>query len=174
MATEAALTIRLNPADNVVVARADILPGTAIPGEHVATRGHVPSGHKLATEAVKKGAAIRKYNQIIGFSTSDIRPGEHVHTQNCEFAIFERAYEYCVDAKPTQYFTGAAQATFQGFKRRNGEVGTRNYIGILSSVNCSAHVSKVLTSKAEHPLLNGYPNGDRAGALTHAPRACTP
>ncbi|MBI1776166.1 MAG: altronate dehydratase [Proteobacteria bacterium] len=167
MATDAALTIRLNPADNVVVARADILPGTAIPGETVATRSHVPSGHKLATRAVKKGEAIRKYNQIIGFATAEIRPGEHVHTQNCEFAIFERAYEHGVDAKPTQYFTGAAQATFQGFKRRNGEVGTRNYIGILSSVNCSAHVSKVLAQKAEQTLLKDFPNVDGVVALTH-------
>src|SRR5437879_1885293 len=82
MATQAALTIRLNPADNVVVARADILPGTQIPGEGVQSLSHVPSGHKLATVAVKKGETLRKYNQIIGFATRDIKPGEHVHTQN--------------------------------------------------------------------------------------------
>jgi altronate hydrolase len=167
MAREAALTIRLNPADNVVVARADILPGTAIPGESVATRGLVPSGHKLATEAVGKGEPIRKYNQIIGFATAAIRPGEHVHTQNCAFQIFERAYEHGVDAKPTRYLTGAGQAQFQGFKRRDGTVGTRNYLGILSSVNCSAHVSKVLAAKAEQSLLKDFPNVDGVVALTH-------
>ena len=64
------LAIRLSPADNVVVARADILPGTAIPGEGVTSAAHVPAGHKVATAAIAKGGAVRKYNQIIGFATS--------------------------------------------------------------------------------------------------------
>ena len=76
------LTIRLNPADNVVVARADLLPGTEVSGENLITRGHIPAGHKVATAPIKSGDPVRKYNQIIGFATAAIVPGEHVHTHN--------------------------------------------------------------------------------------------
>jgi altronate hydrolase len=120
----------------------------------------------VATRAIGKGEAVRRYDQIIGFATQAIRPGDHVHTQNCEFATFERRYEHGVDAKPTPYFTGAAQAVFQGYKRKNGEVGTRNYIGLLSSVNCSAHVTKMAARKAE-AMLADYPNIDGVVPITH-------
>src|SRR5882672_7383025 len=83
----APLTIRLHPADNVVVARMDILPGTAVEGE-VAAATRVPPGHKILTRAVKKGEPLRKYNQIIGFATEDLAPGTHIHTHNCVMADF--------------------------------------------------------------------------------------
>jgi len=160
------LTIRLNAADTVVVARADILPGTQIPGESVAANGHIPAGHKIATQDVAEGAPVRRYGQIIGFASRPIAAGDHVHTHNCAFQTFERQYEFCVESKPTPYATGTAQATFQGIKRKDGRVGTRNYIGILTSVNCSAHVAKMAARKAE-ALLEGYPNVDGVVALTH-------
>src|SRR5579859_5294618 len=97
------LAIRLNPADNVVVARTDILPGTAIPGEGVIARGHVPAGHKVATAAVAPGAAVRKYDQIIGFATMAIAPGDHVHTHNLAMGDFSRDYAFGRDAKPTDF-----------------------------------------------------------------------
>src|SRR6202045_1430847 len=97
------LAIRLNLADNVVVARTDILPGTEIPGEGVTARGHVPAGHKVETEAVEPGAAVRKYNQIIGFATAVIAPGDHVHTHNLAMGDFSRDYAFGVDAKPTDF-----------------------------------------------------------------------
>lgn len=164
--TQPTLTIRLNPTDTVVVARADILKGTAIPGESVTTQGHIPAGHKVATAAVAEGQPVRRYGQIIGFASRPIAAGDHVHTHNCAFQMFERQYEFCVESKPTPYATGAAQATFQGIKRKDGRVGTRNYIGILTSVNCSAHVAKMTARKAE-ALLEGYPNVDGVVALTH-------
>src|SRR5271168_4683819 len=104
------LAIRLNPADNVVVARADILPGTEIPGEGVTSRAHVPAGHKVATAAVEPGAPVRKYNQIIGFATAQILPGDHVHTHNLAMGDFARDYAYGVDAKPTDYVPEAQRA----------------------------------------------------------------
>ena len=164
--TQPTLTIRLNPADTVVVARADILPNTAIPGEGVTTKGHIPAGHKVAIKAVAEGEPVRRYGQIIGFASRAIQPGDHVHTHNCAFQMFERKYEFCVESKPTIPTVGAAQATFQGIKRKDGRVGTRNYIGILTSVNCSAHVAKMTARKAES-LLAGFPNVDGIVALTH-------
>ncbi|MGH7125408.1 MAG: UxaA family hydrolase, partial [Stellaceae bacterium] len=111
------LTIRLSAADNVVVARADILPGTEIPGERVTARGHVPAGHKLATAPVASGEPVRKYNQIIGFATTAIVPGDHVHTHNVAMGNFARDYAFCADAKPTVFVPERERATFEGIVR---------------------------------------------------------
>lgn len=168
MAGKEQLTIRLNSVDNVVVARADILPETEISGEGIRTAAHIPAGHKVATRPIAKDEPIRKYNQIIAFATRDIAAGEHVHTDNCEFRSFERDYAFCQDMRPTQYFTGDAQATFQGFVRDNGSVGTRNYIGILTSVNCSATVARYIAESFPKDELDKYPNIDGVVSFVHS------
>ena len=162
------LTIRLNPADNVVVARADILPGTEVPEVGVAAGAHVPAGHKLATAAIAAGEPIRKYDQIIGFAAEPIAAGDHVHVHNVEMHEFERDYAFGAEAKPTEFVPEPEQATFQGFRRANGKVGTRNYVGVLTSVNCSATVARYIARTAEEQLLEKYPNVDGVVALTHS------
>jgi altronate hydrolase len=167
----AKLTIRLNPADNVVVARTDLLANTAIAGENVTTRAHVPSGHKVATQPIAKGEPVKRYNQIIGFATADIAPGDHVHTHNIAMGDFARDYAFTQNKVPTQYANDAAM--FQGIVRKDGRVATRNYIGILTSVNCSATVANYIAEafKANpftgHNPLADYPNVDGVVALTH-------
>ncbi|WP_425069795.1 UxaA family hydrolase [Reyranella sp.] len=159
----APLTIRLHPADNVVVARMDILPGTAIEGD-VAAATRVPPGHKILTRAVKAGEPLRKYNQIIGFATEDLPPGTHIHTHNCVMGDFERDYAFCADAHPTEFIV--PPATFQGYRRPDGRAATRNYIGIVTTVNCSAATSRMIASKLD-PLLAQFPNIDGVVPLTH-------
>jgi len=159
----APLTIRLHPADNVVVARMDILPGSKIEGE-VAAATRVPPGHKILTRAIRKGEPLRKYNQIIGFATEDLAPGAHVHTHNCVMGDFERDYAFCADAHPTDYIT--PPATFMGYRRAHGRAATRNYVGIVTTVNCSAATSRMIAAKLE-PLLAQYPNIDGVVPLTH-------
>jgi altronate hydrolase len=161
------LAIRLNPADNVVVARADILAGTDIPGEGVAASGHIPAGHKVATSAIAIGAPVRKYNQIIGFATAEIRPGDHVHTHNVAMGDFARDYAFAADFKPTDYVPAAERATFEGIVRPNGKVATRNYLGILSSVNCSATAARYIAEQFRAGALGDFPNVDGVVALTH-------
>ncbi|MBV8652878.1 MAG: altronate dehydratase, partial [Alphaproteobacteria bacterium] len=161
------LAIRLNPADNVVVARADILPGTEIPGEGVTSRAHVPAGHKVATAAVETGAPVRKYNQIIGFATARIEPGDHVHTHNLAMGDFARDYAFGADFKPTDYVPEAQRATFEGIVRPDGRVATRNYLGIISTVNCSATASKYIAEHFRGNALEEYPNVDGVVALVH-------
>src|SRR5436190_13831312 len=112
------LVIRLNPNDNVVVARADLLPNTRIESEGVTTKGHVPASHKLATRPVAPGEPLKRYNQVIGFATAPIGPGEHVHTHNVEMRDFARDYAFGADAKPTAFVN--PPATFQGIRRADG------------------------------------------------------
>ena len=161
------LTIRLNAADNVVVARTDLLPGTAIPGEAVTARGHVPAGHKLATAPVAAGAPVRKYNQIIGFATAAIAPGDHVHTHNLAMGDFARDYAFCADARPTDAVPAAARARFQGIVRPDGRVATRNYLGVLTTVNCSATAARFIAEQFRGGALADFPNVDGVVALGH-------
>ena len=163
------LTIRLSAADNVVVARVNMLPGAPIGVGEVACRGQVPRGHKIAIEPIAAGEPIRKYNQIIGFATVDIAAGDHVHVHNVEMHDFARDYAFGADVKPVDYVPEAERATFMGFKRANGKVGTRNYIGVLSSVNCSATVSRYIAAEFEKPgALDAFPNVDGVVAITHS------
>ena len=161
------LTIRLSQADNVVVARADILPGTEVPGERVKARGHVPAGHKLATAPVAVGEAVRKYNQIIGFATTAIALGDHVHTHNVAMGDFARDYAFCVDAKPTAFVPETERATFQGIVRVDGRVATRNYLGVLTTVNCSATAARFIADQFRGSALADFPNVDGVVALGH-------
>jgi altronate hydrolase len=165
--------LRLHPNDDVVIARRQLVSGTPVTEENVTVTGLVPPGHKLAVRAVAKGAPVRRYNQIIGFATRDIRPGEHVHLHNlgigAERGAFERDYAFCADMKPTAY--AAKPRTFRGIVRDDGRVATRNYVGILSSVNCSATVVRAIADRFRRDVfpqaLAGYPNVDGVVALTH-------
>ncbi|KZD12769.1 UxaA family hydrolase [Oceanibaculum pacificum] len=163
-----ALFVRLHPADNVVVARLALMPGTALPGEGVSAAGSIPAGHKVATKPIAAGEPVRKYNQIIGFATEEIAAGAHVHVHNVEMQDFERDYAFSSDMRPTDMVPEAERATFQGFVRKNGTVGTRNYIGILTSVNCSATVAKYIAAAVTPEILAQYPNVDGVVALVHS------
>jgi len=164
MLQAAELTIRLHPGDDVVIARVEIPAGTLIQREGVRTAAMIPAGHKLATRAVEAGKAVRRYNQVIGFATQAIRPGEHVHVHNLAMGEFERDYAFCTGVKPVDY--AQPGATFQGIVRADGRVATRNYIGILTSVNCSATVARMVADHFRNNLAD-YPNVDGVVALTH-------
>ena len=164
MLQAAELTIRLHPNDDVVVARVELPAGTLISKENVRTAVRVPPGHKVATRDVAQGAPVHRYNQIIGFATRPIKAGDHVHVHNVAMGDFARDYAFCSLKKQTEYFDDPAM--FLGIRRDDGRIATRNYIGILTSVNCSATVARMI---AEHfkNRLDDYPNVDGVVALTH-------
>ncbi len=164
MLQAADIVIRLNPADDVVIARVDVPNGTLLVKENVRANVLIPAGHKIATRAVAAGKPVRRYNQIIGFATRDIKAGDHVHVHNVSMGDFKRDYAFCVEAKPTAFIT--PQATFQGIVRPDGRVATRNYIGIITSVNCSATVARLIARQFEN-RLEDFPNVDGVVALTH-------
>ena len=169
MLTQASLTIRLHADDDVVIARQQLVGGTKLIDEDVTVVGLIPPGHKVATRAIVKGAPVKRYNQIIGFASRDIAPGEHVHLNNLQMGSFDRDYAFGLDVKPTQYVTPAA--TFMGIVRgdgpNRGRVATRNYLGILSTVNCSATVARGIAGHFTRERLAAFPNVDGVVALTH-------
>jgi arabinonate dehydratase len=167
----APLAIRLHAADNIVVAQSEILPGTTLPGEAVTALGPVAAGHKMATRPIARDEPVRRYGQIIGFASRDIAAGEHVHNHNLEMRDFARDYAFSTLAIPTVPLD--PPVTFQGIVRPDGQVATRNYIGILTSVNCSATVARYIADAFRRNPLTGeglladHPNVDGVVALTH-------
>ncbi|WP_369652635.1 UxaA family hydrolase [Variovorax sp. V213] len=164
-----ARVIRLHADDDVVISLGQLVAGTRIESENVAVAGLIPPGHKMATRDVEPGAAVRRYGQIIGFASRPIRAGQHVHTHNLAMGDFTRDHAHAVDARPTVH-TGEP-ASFEGIVREDGRVATRNYIGILTSVNCSATVARAIADRFRrdiHPeMLAPFPNIDGVVALTH-------
>src|SRR5262245_26668330 len=158
------LTIRLHPEDDVVIARMQLATGILVSREDVRAVVTIPAGHKLAVRDIAQGKPVRRYNQIIGFATRDIKAGEHVHVHNLAMGDFQRDYAFCAQRKDTDFIK--EPATFLGIRRADGRVATRNYIGILTSVNCSATVAKMVARHFENNLKQ-FPNVDGVVALTH-------
>lgn len=160
-------TLSLNPKDNIFVA-VDAIP-VGVTARGIAATARIPRGHKLAAYPVPKGAPVVKFGQIIGFATEDIAPGAHVHTHNCSFAAFERDYAFCQDARSEDILPVEKQATFEGYRRANGKCGTRNYIGVVTSVNCSATVARFIAEAVNRSdVLDDYPSIDGVIPLVHS------
>jgi len=159
--------VRLHKDDNVVIAVVSLPTGTEIEGEGVRVERAVPSGHKVATTAIPAGQPVRKFGQIIGYATEAIAPGQHVHVHNCAMGEHDQDYHIGVDYKPVEY-RDPSQATFKGLRRADGRVGTRNFIALCSTVNCSATAIRMIAERVNHSgMLNDYPHIDGAIALSH-------
>ena len=155
--------VRLDRADNVVTATRALEVGVVI--EDVQTTALIPSGHKIATAAIAKGDPVRKYAQLIGYAATDIKAGDHVHTQNVEFRNTDMAYEFSTDLR--YVVPATTQDSFMGFRRENGRVGTRNYIAIVTSVNCSATAARMIADHFTPDILSQFPNVDGVAAFVH-------
>lgn len=165
------VAVRLHPDDNVVIAKTHVQTGTTLrigPVTALKVRRLIPSGHKIALQDIAEGAPIRRYGQIIGFATRSIQAGEHVHVHNLHVQDFARDYAFGVDVTPIDYVPLEQRRTFLGYKRSDGRVGTRNYIAVIASVNCSAHTSREIARAFTPERLAPYPNIDGVIALTHA------
>jgi altronate hydrolase len=167
LVTPVARTLRLQPEDNVVVAVDTLEPGKPN-GIGIDPRARIPKGHKMAIVPIEVGAPILKFGQIIGFASAPIIPGDWVHEHNVQMHDFARDYHFAEGAKHEPILPVEQQATFQGFRRTNGKAGTRNYVAILTSVNCSATVARFIAKEVERSgILNDYPNVDGVIALVH-------
>ncbi|RVT86631.1 altronate dehydratase [Rhodobacteraceae bacterium CCMM004] len=152
-------TVRLSPDDNVVTA-----VGPLEAGADGATQ-LIPRGHKMATVAIPAGAAVIKYAQIIGYASEDIAAGAHVHTHNLAFRNVDHAHAFASNLRPAP--APATRDTFQGFKRDRGPAGTRNFIAIVTSVNCSATAAHKIAAHFTPERLAAYPNVDGVAAFVH-------
>jgi altronate hydrolase len=185
--------LQLHPEDPVALARRELERDTELegPGRRLTVRDTVPHGHKVALTDIAAGEQVRKYGQPIGIATRAIAAGEHVHEHNLSSLSREGL------PVPAQIDDGGAAAkdggaaaadggapaatraadprpasdavlTFDGIVRPDGRVGTRNYVAVLSSVNCSATVVKRIAAAFSAPgALDEHPGVDGVIAITH-------
>ncbi|WP_409526031.1 UxaA family hydrolase [Nitrincola sp. MINF-07-Sa-05] len=160
-------TIRLHPNDNVVVALEDIPAGTQLVGITDVLQQLVPQGHKIASNPIAEGRNVIRYGQIIGQATRDIALGEHVHVHNLGMGEHTQDYGFSSQCETLAALTNAR--TFQGYRRADGRAGTRNYLGILTSVNCAGSVARFIAEAAEKSgLLDAFPNIDGVVPIVHS------
>ena len=157
--------VRLDPTDNVVTATRALEAGAQV--EDVVTSALIPTGHKIATRTVEAGEPLRKYAQIIGYALREIAAGDHVHTHNTEFRATSANYEFATDLRQIEAVSQDRRDTFQGYQRANGTVGTRNFIAIVTSVNCSATAARRIADSFGPDELAQYPNVDGVAAFVH-------
>ncbi len=163
-------TIRLHPADMVAVALEALPAGIPVADTRVMTRGPIPAGHKVAVVDIPAGAPVIKYDNVIGVATAAIAAGDHVHVHNLgmrRFAAGETATERRLPAATV------TPERFDGFVRPDGAVGTRNYVGVIASVNCAATVARQIADQFRD-VMAAWPNVDGVVALTHGSGCCTP
>lgn len=165
------VTLVLNPADNVAVALVNLDVGTETP-QGIKTIKRVPKGHKFALTEIGQDQPVVKFGQIIGFASQPIPAGDWVHEHNCGMGAgdgtLEHDYAFTQGVVPPDMVPEAERATFQGFRRANGKVGTRNYLAILTSVNCSATVAKFMAEAINRSgILADYPEIDGVVPFVH-------
>src|SRR5438876_1492125 len=161
--------IVLKPEDDVAVAKASLEKGAVFEdgATRIEARQDIKPGHKIARRAVGRGRPVRRYGQVIGFATQDIAVGEHVHSHNLDIGeLSADRYEVGVDVAPVEYYPPTAMRTFDGYEREDGRVGTRNYVAVISGVNCSASVSQFVKDRFRD-VQRDYPNIDGVLAITH-------
>jgi len=157
--------IRLRAEDNVLVANRALEAGHDIGG--LVLRDAIPAGHKIASCDIPVGARILKYGQTIGYAMSDIPSGAHLHTHNVEFRATDAAYQFGTNLCDVAPVPEQDRDTFMGYRRENGSVGTRNYIAIVTSVNCSATAARRIADSFGPEELSQYPNVDGVVAFVH-------
>lgn len=157
--------VKLNGTDNVVTVTRSIELGTEISG--ITSNQNIPRGHKFAIQDIAIGDPILKYAQKIGYASLQIHAGDHVHTHNVEFRNVDAEYEYSTNICEAKIANNNQLDTFMGYRRENGKVGTRNYIAIVTSVNCSATAARKIADAFGPEELKDYPNIDGVVAFVH-------
>jgi altronate hydrolase len=160
--------VLLSPRDSVVVALRSLEPGQellvqgALP---VVVRNAIPPGHKIAIRDIPQESPVYKFGWPIGLASQAIAAGEHVHSHNLRCA-----HTIDLDAISTEVppdLEPIGDITFDGYMRPGGKAGTRNYLAIISNVNCSASVAKMIADRFGASTLSAFPNVDGIISFRH-------
>jgi len=164
------VALRLHPQDDVAIAKTDLSVGVVLALEteaQVTVRQSIPGGHKVALRGIAAGEHVHRYGQVIGLASQTIAPGEHVHVHNLSVQDFAREPAFGADVQPVAFVPESEQRTFLGCRRADGRVGTRNYVAVISTVNCSAHVAREIARRFTPERLAAFPNLDGVIPFTH-------
>jgi altronate hydrolase len=160
----------LHRTDNVAVLKRPLKPGEELSNgsSQLQITQLIGAGHKIALQEIPAGGLVRKYGQVIGRARERIAAGEHVHSHNVELLNFERDMAFCSDSRATDFYPPQQMQHFMGYGRPDGRAGTRNYVAVISSVNCSASVSGYVRDRfRSDDFRQEFPNVDGVVAFTH-------
>ncbi len=161
--------LQLGEADDVAIALRALTSNEEVAlsdDRIIVVSDRVSTGHKVALHSIATGNPVHKYGQIIGYASKDIEAGEHVHTHNLDFRNTDHTYAFAEDI--VDVGNAAQQETFEGYLRSDGRAGTRNYIAVISSVNCSATAARNIAAHFSAEQLSAYSNIDGVVSFTHA------
>lgn len=153
--------------DNIIVATSDIEAGTALLEHGITVNHQTPQGHKIAIRKIQSGAPILKFGTVIGYAAQNIAPGDWLHSHNIKFDAVDKDYAFARDYVPTEILPAAERARFMGIRRANGQVGTRNYIGLFVTVNCSATVARKIGNYFDEERMEAWDNVDGVIPFIH-------
>jgi arabinonate dehydratase len=159
--------MRLHQRDNVILALSNLKQGTVLSGDGIVCAQDIPVGHKIAAKRIEANAPVRKYGQIIGAAIHAIEAGQHVHTHNLGMTQLLSNYSIGGESRSTDYVSPENQANFLGYLRPGGQIATRNYIGVMATVGCSASVARLITDAFREDELRKYPNVDGVVPVVH-------
>ncbi|MFC2026019.1 UxaA family hydrolase, partial [Chloroflexota bacterium] len=169
------LFLVLHPKDNVAIAKKNLDQGTEIQLEkskHIVLRSAIPAGHKIALYPIRYNELVLRYGQVIGSASLDINSGDHVHVHNLKASKNIDPSAFQLRGEPVDVVPDEERKMFMGYKRPDGRVGTRNYVAVISTVNCSAHTSRLIAQHFSPEILEAFPNVDGVISLVH-PYGCT-
>lgn len=169
------VAVLLHPKDDVAIARFPLNRGVALRlpdevGQHnqfLSMTQRIQTGHKLALRDIAQGSPVHRYGAIIGFATQPIEAGSHIHSHNLAVGELNHEYVFGQDVQPVDIVPLAERRTFMGYKRPDGKAGTRNYIALISTVNCSASTIRQIQARFGPDILRDYPNVDGVIGMTH-------
>ncbi|HAC47881.1 MAG TPA: galactonate dehydratase, partial [Sulfitobacter sp.] len=157
----------LSPTDNVVVATSAVPQGAVLPQDGLRANHDTPQGHKIAIRPIQQGAPILKFDTVIGYAAEDIAAGDWLHSHNIKFDAVDKDYAFARDYAPTKLLPPQERAQFMGIRRANGRVGTRNYIGLFVTVNCSATVARKVANHFDEERMEAWENVDGVIPFIH-------
>lgn len=157
----------LSPTDNVVVATSAVPQGAVLPQDGLRANHDTPQGHKIAIRPIQQGAPILKFDTVIGYAAEDISAGDWLHSHNIKFDAVDKDYAFARDYTPTKLLPPQERAQFMGIRRANGRVGTRNYIGLFVTVNCSATVARKIANYFDEERMEAWENVDGVIPFIH-------
>jgi altronate hydrolase len=159
--------LRLHPSDNLAVTRRAVKADeiVTLDGQSITIAEAIPANHKVAIQQIAKGQTIRKFGQPIGSAVTPIAVGQWIHVQNVCIEREQAGYEFCTEIVPPP--KPAEPRTFMGYRRKDGRAGTRNYIAVISTVNCSATTARYVAQELAKSDLSNYPNIDGVIPIVH-------
>ena len=163
-----AITIKLNERDNVaVVANEEGLPTGTVIEDGTTLLDQVPHGHKVALVDIAKDGEVVRYGEVIGYALADIKRGNWINEHMVKLPTAPPLNTLPLATRPAPDFEPLEGYTFEGYRNPDGSVGTKNVLGITTSVQCVAGVTNYLVKRIKAELLPKYPNVDDVVALNH-------